>query len=363
MSNLPTICFLTGTLNALAGAERMSATIANALAERGYRVCIISLWDAHSIYPLHPSLTHVALFRERPSFKWQFATAVRRLRQALRTHGVDILVEVDTMLAWFTLPATARLPIQRIGWEHCHFDENLGHRSRSIARRLTARYHAAVVVLTEMDRQRWIEAIHPHCLVRTLPNPLPISYPASPAPRDSRIVLAVGRLTPAKGFDSLLRAWARVAPSAPGWTLRIVGEGEDRKALESLRDALGISASVELAGTCTNMDAVYSKASLFCLSSRYEGFGLVLIEAMAYGLPIVSTDCEVGPRALLEHGRTAWMVPIDDPVGMADALVSLMSGRQLAAQLAANARLHAKVFDLEGIVDQWERLFSDIAPP
>lgn len=355
------VAFLTGTLNALAGAERMTATIANALAARGYRICIITLWDARSVFPLHPALTHVALFAQRPSFKRQYAATVKRLRQTLQAQHIDTLIEADTMLAWFSLPATLGLRIRRIGWEHCHFDENLGRRSRSMARRLTARFHCAVVVLTELDRQRWIEAIDPRCPVIALPNPLPFPFPESPALRESRTVLAVGRLTHAKGFDTLLRAWAQVAQAAPEWTLTIIGDGEARHALESLRNALGIAETVQFPGARTDIDSAYRQASIFCLSSRYEGFGLVLIEAMAHGLPIVSTNCEVGPRALLTHGKTAWIVPVEDAPAMADGLLSLIRENELAHQLATNARAVAVSFALDGIVEQWVDLLENIA--
>ncbi|MDF3838064.1 glycosyltransferase family 4 protein [Cupriavidus basilensis] len=354
----PRLCFLTGTLNAVAGAERMTATMANALAGQGYAVTILSLWDAASCFPLHPAVRHEALFASRPSFKRAYAGTVAGIRRHLRANRTDVLVQVDPMLAFFALPAALGLGVRHLAWEHCHFDEDLGKPARRLARRLAARFCEAVVVLTERDRRRWLEALRPRSAVVCIPNPLPFAVPAQAAPRTDRTVLAVGRLVAAKGFDVLLRAWAEVVPQAPGWRLTIAGEGEERATLEALRDELGLSDSVTLPGIYEDVTIAYKLASVFCLSSRYEGFGLVLLEAMAFGLPIVSTDCETGPRELLEPGRDALMVPVDQPAALAQALGRLIRHPGEAAALGEAAREKARTYAQEQIVGQWETLIA-----
>lgn len=354
----PRLCFLTGTLNAMAGAERMTATMANALAGQGYSVTILSLWDAASHFPLHPAVRHETLFAGRPSFKRAYAATVTGLRRHLKAHCTDVLVQVDPMLAFFALPAAFGLGVRHIAWEHCHFDEDLGKPVRRLARRLAARFCEAVVVLTERDRRRWLEALHPRSAIVCIPNPLPFAMPAQAAPRTGRTVLAVGRLVAAKGFDTLLRAWAEVAPRAPDWRLMIVGEGDQRKALEALRDELGLDTSVTLPGVRTDVTEVYSEASVFCLSSRYEGFGLVLLEAMAFGLPIVATDCETGPRELLEPGHDALMVPVDQPALLAGALEHMIRHPGEAAALGEAARRKARAYSQEQLVGRWGSLLG-----
>ena len=350
------LCFLTGTLNALAGAERMTATIANGLAEQGYAVTILSLWDNASCFALHPSIQHKALFDERPSFKLAYASTVTGIRRHLKAHRIDVLVQVDTMLSLFALPAALGLGVRHVAWEHCHFDEDLGRRARRWARRLAARFCEQIVVLTERDRKRWLEALRPRSAVVCIPNPLPFAMPEQPAPRTSKTVLAVGRLVHTKGFDVLLNAWAIVKQHAPDWKLMIVGEGEERPALEKQRDQLGLHDSVTLPGIYPDVTQAYAQASIFCLSSRYEGFGLVLIEAMAFGLPIVSTACETGPRELLEDGRDAVMVAVDDQAALADALLRLISDCDKANTLGQAASKKAARFSRERILTEWNRL-------
>jgi len=355
MSGKPRICFLTGTLNAHAGAERMTAVMANALAERGFPTFVLSLWDRHSCFPLADGVSHHALSAQRPSFKRAFPSTVSGIRTFLKTHRIDTLIEVDTMLALFTLPASLGLPVRKIAWEHCFFDQDLGRKMRRVARRLAARFDDDIVVLTDRDHARWEAALQPRARVHTVPNPLPFTFPPVAAPRQAKVVLAVGRLTHAKGFDILLRAWATVAQRASDWRLVIVGEGESRPDLERLRSQLGLVESVELPGTRDNISSLYQEASVFCLSSRYEGFGLVLLEAMSHGLPVVSTDCEAGPRALLSD-REALIVPTENPEALASAITALMDNTKAADELANAGRQKARSFELNLIVDQWQQL-------
>ncbi|MDT6960341.1 glycosyltransferase family 4 protein [Cupriavidus sp. SZY C1] len=353
MTSRPTVCFLTGTLNAFAGAERMTAVIANALAERGYRVRILSLWDQASVFPLHRDIVHDALFASRPSFKRQYFATVAGIRRFVGQQQIDVLVEVDTMLTLFTVPATLGMTVRRIAWEHCHFDEDLGRRARRVARWVAGRFNQAIVVLTQRDQQVWLARVRPRGRVEVIANPLPFPFPAAPSPGTEHCVLAVGRLTRAKGFDVLLQAWSMVAPSAPGWVLKIVGEGEERAALERMALALNLGDAVTMPGVQHRVEDCYRDAAIFCLSSRYEGFGLVLIEAMSFGLGIVSTDCEAGPREILRHGDNALVSANGNPRALAEALKQLIKDEACRRRLGQAARADAMAYSLDRVVGQW----------
>lgn len=353
----PAVCFLTGTLNAFAGAERMTVVIANELARLGYRVHILSLWDANSCFELDPAVQHDTLFEQRPSFKRRYVTTVLGIRRYLQHNRIDVLVEVDTMLTLFTLPACVRLPVRRIAWEHCNFDQDLGRPARRMARRLAARTCERVVVLTELDRRKWQEALG--CRnVAVIPNALPIPMPSEPAPCHSRVALAVGRLTYAKGFDILLRAWANVHARFPDWRLDIVGDGELRDELVALRDSLGLAQCVRFLPGRVDLASVYREASLFCLPSRYEGFGLVLLEAMAFGLPVVATDCETGPRELLEGQDVAILVPVEDPSAFSDGVCEVVRGPERRLCLGTKGRAMAANYQPSAIVYRWTNLLA-----
>jgi glycosyltransferase involved in cell wall biosynthesis len=182
--------------------------------------------------------------------------------------------------------------------------------------------------------------------------------PVAPATRAQNTVLAMGRLVPAKGFDVLLRAWQQVAAEEPGWQLVVHGEGEERAHLTALIRKFGLEGRASLLGVCDDPTQTYGRASVFCLSSRYEGFGLVLIEAMAFGLPIVSTDCETGPRELLSPGEDALVVAREDANALAKALLTVIRQPELAARLGASGRQKASRFALERIALQWDALVT-----
>lgn len=358
-----TICLLTGTLAAFAGAERATATLANALAARGHRVHVLSLWGETPVFKLADGVSHHALFPERVPFKYRYANIVCRIRRYLRAHGVQALVDVDPMLALYTVPATLGLSLRHIAWEHSTYASDLGRRTRRWARALAARRCDAVVVLTDADRAAW-ETHHPHAGARfvTIANPLGVDGPAQPvATGASRRVLAVGRLVKEKGFDLLIDAWTRVAPHAPDWQVRIVGDGDLRDTLaDRIRDA-GLDASVQLIPATRDIAHEYAHAAIYCLPSRRESFGLVLIEAQAFGLPVAAYAADAGPRALLHDGEDSLIAATGDVDALAAALRRLIDDVALRERLGAAGFAHAQAFHPDAIAQRWETLLTGIA--
>jgi glycosyltransferase involved in cell wall biosynthesis len=148
----------------------------------------------------------------------------------------------------------------------------------------------------------------------------PVQHPWL-APNQPPVVLGVGRLTTQKDFSTLVRAFAQVKQERPA-KLLILGEGDQRPRLEALSRELGIAGDVCLPGYQENPYAYMARAQVFVLSSIYEGFGLVLAEAMAMGVPVVSTDCESGPREILQYGRYGTLVPVGNVEALAVAIVA-----------------------------------------
>jgi glycosyltransferase involved in cell wall biosynthesis len=181
-------------------------------------------------------------------------------------------------------------------------------------------------------------------------------------PMNEKRVLAVGRIVDQKGFDLLVKAWHIAHPKAPDWKLRIVGAGKLQKDLEKLIQSLGVSQSVEILPPTKDVVAQYKQASIFALSSRHEGLPLVLIEAMAMGLPAVSFDCETGPSDIVIDGKTGILVPPLDTDKMAEAFVSLMTDQEKRMEFSKNAIEASAKFGIEAIVDQWEQLFNQLQP-
>ena len=171
-------------------------------------------------------------------------------------------------------------------------------------------------------------------------------------------VLSVGRLTSQKGFDLLIRAFALVSERVPGVDLVILGQGEEREALERLADELGIAGRVHLPGFIKPHQAM-ARASLFVTSSRFEGLSLVLIEALYQGARVISTDCPSGPREVLEGGRHGALIANGAVSDLADAIVRELTTAD-ADGAKSTRRARAKDFSVDCILPEWERLLGSV---
>lgn len=168
--------------------------------------------------------------------------------------------------------------------------------------------------------------------------------------KDRQYILAVGRLMPQKDFSTLLRAFARVRENRPGMQLIILGEGNERGRLEREAQNLDIIEAVSMPGFVDNPFGYMNGADVFVLSSRWEGFGNVLVEAMACGTPVVSTDCPSGPSEILQDGRFGYLVPVEDDEALAQAIADTLDDPPVSSD---RLRKRAKDFAPEKIASQY----------
>jgi glycosyltransferase involved in cell wall biosynthesis len=218
---------------------------------------------------------------------WTDLQLVRRLR------GAGGSVVITTRPAWALIAAAAAPPdAVTIAQEHMHLN---AHRPR-LAADVRRRYCDldALAVLTDAELEAYGRLARPPARIVRIPNPVP-PVAATPARLDAPVVVAAGRLTRQKGFDLLIRAFAPIARRHPEWRLRIYGGGHERDELQRLIDDHGLAEHVALMGPTKRLDDAFAQAGIFALSSRFEGFGLVIVEAMSAGLPVVSFDCPHGP--------------------------------------------------------------------
>lgn len=244
-------------------------------------------------------------------------------------------------------------------------------RLRVAAMRLLYPRAAAVAVpLAEVgDELREILGL-PNLAISVQPNPvitgefadLCARTPEIPLPPPTvPLVAATGRLDPAKGFDVLLRAMAILGdlPSPPH--LVIMGAGQELDSLRRLAHELGVQDRVQLAGHVRNPFAIMKRAAVAVMSSRREGFGNVLVEAMACGVPVVSTDCPVGPRVILEGGKLGVLVPPEDPAALAGAIAAILKDPQRAAGLRAAGLRKAAEYEVSRTVRIFQQQVEALA--
>ncbi|QSQ18781.1 glycosyltransferase [Pyxidicoccus parkwayensis] len=174
------------------------------------------------------------------------------------------------------------------------------------------------------------------------------------------VVIAVGRLEHQKAFDVLIRSHALMREKGSDHNLLILGEGSLDAELKALVKSLGVESSVFMPGFVPNPHALMRRAAVFAMSSRFEGLPMVLLEALALGCPVVSTDCPSGPAELLEHGKHGLMAPMEDPQALADALGRVVGDDEFRQDLAGRAHRRAEELSAERALNAWESLLSSV---
>ena len=353
------VCFLIGNLNDSGGTERVTTLIANALAEKSYQVSILSLANGRQpFFELLPSINIYSLYSEKISFKKNFFGAVWRIRKFVTDQQIDTLIVVDSISCVFTVPALFGLKIKHICWEHFNFNVNLGTKFRDIGRKWAAKYCDYVVTLTERDKELWEQGLkHIKAKIVQISNPTPyenIDYIPS---LEFKTVLAVGRLTYQKGFDLLIEAWAQVCAVNHDWKLRIVGSGEDEEALKAQAKKLGVYRRIDFIPATKNIDLYYKTSSFFCLSSRFEGLGMVLIEAQSFGLPVISFDCEVGPAEIVLNKRNGYLCENGNIESLVEGILNLINLDKLSyLEYSILSKENSKKYSVMAISNHWCKL-------
>lgn len=359
---------------AAGGAERVLSMMANHWAARDWSVTLVTLGPlSEDHFALHPAVARIALNVTGES-RSQWAALrhnmrrVARLRDAVRRARPDAVISFmspTTMLAVIAARAE-RVPV--IVSERTDPTRYRIPRVWAVLRRLAYARASAVVVQTPAVR-RWAEEFLPPAIVHAIPNPV-IAPPADSAAWGAQSsgsvehtggqVVGVGRLDVHKGFDLLIRAFAVCYAEHPDWRLVIVGEGDQRGPLETLAHELGVGPVVRFLGRVAHPTAVMRQSDLFVLSSRFEGFPNVLLEAMAAGLPVIAADCRSGPSHIVRHGIDGVLIPPEDVDALAAAMGALMGDRKRRAELAARAGEVTERFAIDRIMGEWERLLSRV---
>lgn len=353
------VCFLIGNLNNSGGTERVTTLIANELSRKKINVCILSLIEGEKpFFDLDSNVDFYSLYEEKISFARNYISIIWKIRNFLQDYKIDTLIVVDSISCVFTVPALFGLKIKHICWEHFNFKVNLGVKYRDIGRRWAAKYCDKIVVLTNSDKELWLEGIKKNNInskLVTIPNPNP--YENTNIDRYStreKVIVAVGRLTEQKGFDLLIKAWAKISNHHAEWVLKIIGSGEDKESLELLAKNENVDSSVQLIPATKNIEIFYKQASIFCLSSRYEGFGMVILEAQAFGLPVVSFECDCGPSDLIHHGKNGYLVSSEDIDALSKSLSKMISlSKDDYIEYSYNAYLNANKFNVKNLLNLW----------
>lgn len=357
------------------GIERMLATIANAMAA-AHKVAVVTAFNEgrKDFFPLSKDIERNDLGIRSADYskpKALKAEYKHRLAQWLTSNKQDVVVSLGSLEFGF-LP-DINDGSKKVFWFHFAFNYDIltsrrtpwqwantliGHivRRKRIA---VARKYDKVVVLSKSDLKSWQKYLNNVCYIY---NPITIK-PRQVSDYKVKKALAVGRIERQKGFDYLVEAWEIVNKRFPDWQLDIYGGGTEQETAKLQRqiNALGLERSITLKGRTEDIASAYANHSVMVLSSRYEGFVLVLLEAAACGLPMVSFDCKQGPVEIISNGEDGYLVsPVGNTQGLAEAICRLAADNDLRHQMGQKAKANSERFALEKITQEWLTLFENL---
>ena len=353
------------------GAERVAADLSAHWADMGREVMVVTQASAEGdVYTLHPKVRREVLYTagEGGGLRgiWSNVQRVRALRRVIKSFRPDIVLGMMTTASVLSVLACAGLSCRVIATEHTHPPSQTLSGFWQRLRRLTYPRAASVVALTRGTAD-WLAQHVPGSKLAVIPNPVHFPLPRAepvltPVSGDSRKrLLAVGRLHADKGFDLLIQAYAQLAASHPGWDLVILGEGDERPALEAQVREAGLASRIFMPGRAGNVGDWYESADLYVLTSRFEGLSNTLLESMASGLAAVSFDCDTGPREIIREGVDGVLVrPNGDVPALCKALDAVMRNDADRARMAQAAIDVRDRFSAARVLQKWQELFDGV---
>lgn len=344
------IIFIINSLEHRGGTERVIALLANYLS-RHLEITVLSkhFHSGTNAYQLDNNIKDIKLSSNNFTF-------IKQCRGYINKNNPDLII-IHTMSKLTPILLLAGIKADNV-WslEHISF----GFHS-SLFRYLRHKLYKKldkVITLTQEDAKNY-EFIADKVSVIANSNPLPIRQSVDSL--DSKNIVSIGRLTPQKGYDLLIKSWSLVEKKHPDWSLHIYGEGEDKAKLEELITRFNLQ-NITLKGITNNIQAVYDTAEFYVMSSRHEGFGMVLIEAQSRGLPIVSFDCPSGPAEIISNNIDGYLVENGNTNMLANRISRLIENESIRREFSDNALLSAEHFEPEKIMSQWIDLIETAVP-
>lgn len=368
-----------------AGVERVMSDKMNWLVEHGYEVSMVTYeqGDHPFAFPLSDRVRHYKLdarfFKLYQYPLWQRPFRMRQMRrrfrdglqQAVDSERPDIIITTTYSMKVLDIIVSVRTNARRLIESHvacCTVRKSYEYMEKPLLRPLASLYDRwtfariarfeKLIVLTHGDASEWRRYIKN---VEIIPNPV-TSYPDMVPPHDGTChrIIAVGRLQNQKGFDMLIDAFALIADRCPEWHVDIFGSGDDRDMLLDRIQQKGLAGRVNILSPVDNIYDEYKNSDFYVFSSRYEGFGLVLVEAMSCGVPCVSFRCKYGPEEIIHDGVDGLLAEDGNVQNLADKMLWMTVHTPERLAMGQESRKSAYKYQKDTVMRHWAKLFETI---
>jgi len=351
------ITFVIGSLEA-GGAQRVLILLSEGLVKRGHQVTVLTINGLETdCFSLPDSVERKAL---NLSTRWQVLLKFLKLRAAIISAKPDVIVSFIERVNIMTLLSTRGLGIPVVVSERSAPEDLETHPFWNWMRAWVYLFSSRIILQSQGALDYFLPTFQGKAVI--VPNPV-VAPPETSLPRRTLtqpMMLSVGRLHAVKQFDRLISAFAMLKDKHPDWILTIAGDGSLKNKLEKLGQDLELGDRLHLPGYVKSPYALLRQADLFVMTSRVEGFPNALCEAMACGLPVISTDCPSGPREIIRDGVDGILVQNDDIAAVSAAMDHLMSDEAERKRLASRSIEIVKRFDLDKVIHIWESILTKV---
>ena len=361
------LLYITNGLSGSGGLERVLSLKASYLADRyNYKVHIITLNEHHK-KPFYNVSSRVAIHNLSVesgffSYLYQYFSGIRK---KIRMIKPDVISVCDDGMKGFLVPVFLRKRYPVVYERHAAVNLNFDGEKQSIFRKIRnklfyqvmnicAKSFDSFVVLTKGNLESWKSR---NLLV--IPNPISF-FPDEVAALKEERVIAVGSHSYNKGYDLLLKAWEIVVDKHPAWHLDVYGKIDVSRIYIEMAGKMQLSSNVSFHEPVSNIQDQYLNSSIMVLPSRSEGFGMVLIEAMACGVPCVAFDCPFGPADILNNEIDGFLVEKEDYMILAEKIILLIENNEIRMKMGVNARERAQMYQPGNVIPRWDQLFSEL---
>ncbi len=358
MSDLMKVGFLINDLNA-GGAERATVSLANYFVSHDVQTNIITFKSCESFYPLDSKVCHCMVdfddIEQGLSVKRLLGAIKRmfRIRSFIKSLDCDVLVGMSFSMTWYAVFATIFTKTKSIGTERNNPYKYKSGKLNTILRKVFYKICDGYIFQTKKAAGFFTEELRKTDII--IPNAIfnESIYDLEPPVQREKIICSVGRLTHQKRFDLLIDAYAHIHEKFPDYKLIIFGEGELRNELVNQIERLRLTENIYLPGTNPDAVKVVNRSSVFVLSSDLEGMPNALMEALAMGVPCVSTRCDMGPEELICHNESGLLVEVGNVDEIAYGITKILKNQDFAEKLSMNARKLIETHSIDRISNVW----------
>ncbi len=338
------------------GVERVVVNMANVLVQRNYRVVILAVSPdrtSNTSYTLDSRVEKEYLpapdTRTSSFFQALYAKVMilPSLRKLIRKHNITFVVKNELVIPplFFRLNNVTTCTF----FHSCYSYYSFSFRKR--INLFGANYN---IILTAKEKEKWSRLL-PN--IQVIPNMLiPMTCPTDQ--KRSKKIIAVGHLNKNKAFDRLVRSYLPLTPDFPDWELVIIGSGDEKANLETLIHAAGAQHHIKIIPPSNHIEEQYASASICAMSSFMEGFPMVLVEAMSFGVPCVAFDITTGPSDIIQQGETGFLIPDGNEEAMREALRKLMNNPALLQEMGEKAKASVDRFSEDAVMARWTSLIE-----